>query len=137
MTATANLTALRAAAVSGDRVAMLLLADVAEAGMDDDQADAWRWLADPPAEGWERRACGVLAGFPGEVICPLGWVRAFGGPAFRRLEVHLRWNDAGPRMWAWDDGRGWHLQLDPDVPRDPPPAVRGAALTACRKVLAG
>jgi hypothetical protein len=135
MTATAaDLSALHAAAVAGDRVAMLLLADLAEGARDDARAGAWRFLADPPETGWERRAWEVL--------------RSLGVPAGHwRGGHHVSVYGAGSllmitrapvaswgRTWAWVPA-GW---TEGGLPRSAaPPRVREAVLAACRLALAG
>jgi hypothetical protein len=123
MTATANLVALHAAAVSGDWSAMLLLADLAEAGMDDARADAWRWLADPPRKGWEWRAVSVL----------------LAGVARHRRDVQaggyrVRATCArGARLTVWDEELYWRWEAALKTRNTPaPPGVREACLAACR-----
>jgi hypothetical protein len=139
MTATASsLSALRAAARDGDRVAMLLLADLAEEQGDDARAGAWRYLAGPPREGWERRAWELLPqpyrdaplafGFP--------WARARLGrraEGVREIEGCMA-PGHGP-FFSWDFESGW--RLDNETVGQPPPEVREAVLAACRAVLAG
>jgi hypothetical protein len=155
MTATANLTALHAAAVSGDRFAMLVLGDLAEAGMDDARADAWRWLADPPAQGWERRAWEVLRGTAeaphGSVRIDLGspgrTVRADAVGAPGHLTCHLGLSSRsyvaghGTGYYVWGRETGWRFDGDyrsrSEAPTRPPPEVREAVLSACRLALAG
>jgi hypothetical protein len=132
MTATANLSALRAAAVSGDRFAMLALADVAEAGMDDARAGAWRWLADPPAGGWERRACGRCRQ---DTTTPHGGVVVWADVLLFFGPGDTGWS------WRWDRRQGWWSGKGGDPGPAPgrvaPPEVREAVLYACRLALAG
>jgi hypothetical protein len=126
-----DLSALRAAALAGDRVAMLMLADLAEAGMDDARADAWRWLADPPERGRERRVRDLCRG---DATTPHGQVFAssvllFFGPG------NAGWS------WSWDSRHGWRSGDDGQLSQAPggvpPPGVREAVLSACRLALAG
>jgi hypothetical protein len=149
MTATANLTALHAAAVSGDRFAMLLLADALEEARDDARADAWRWLADPPAQGWERRACAIFGGLRAwgtRYTAPGGWSAACYPDA--RLDVRApgtpgyAWRYYGSERWGQDlwraESAGAPLYGAPPLPGGaPPPEVREAVLSACLLALAG
>src|SRR5437660_1433277 len=127
MTTAVNLTALRAAALAGDRVAMLALADIALERGEDDRADAWRWLADPPAEGWERRVPSFL---------PWGPVRLRRGVCVERggsgrVLVSL-YGGAG---WYWHPADGWRGEVRHRrhgcrslCGTTPPPGVREACL---------
>jgi hypothetical protein len=134
MTATANLTALHAAAVSGDRSAMLCLADLAEEQGDDGRAGAWRWLADPPAEGWERRAAMGLAG-AGGLDVDGAFVEGRGPQGQFPARLWCRRQSA----YLWDENRGW--RFDPEsqylVACSCPAGIRDDILAACRLALAG
>jgi hypothetical protein len=127
VTATASdLDALRAAASSGDRFALSLLADLAEDG----------------APGWEHAAWAVLhaAGVgreDGREVNVWAWGDTAPGSARRDLIVE------GPGLlWVWQDGPapGWS-ESDETWGRAtanwPPPGVRDAVLSACRLALAG
>jgi hypothetical protein len=117
MTATASdLSALRSAARGGDRVAMLLLADLAEEG-------------DP---GWEDHAWVVLSCFGGRDLapaCPVG--RSAYSPY---LSV-----SCGARVWYWAGTARPDVRWSapPEVRRAPscPPGVRDVVLAACRLAL--
>jgi hypothetical protein len=136
---TANLTALRAAAASGDRCAMLLLADLLEEAGDDARAGCWRWLADPRGQGWERRAW--------EVLTASGWRRgdvpdgrvfadaAGGGTLLIVLPASAAAAAARHRWYERRYGGGrWTAGGRRVVPG---PWVRDACLSACRLALAG
>jgi hypothetical protein len=127
MTATANLTALRAAALAGDRVAMLLLADLAEDRGDDARADAWRWLADPPVRGWELRVCGLLLAGVGR------YRRDVEARGYRVRATCAR----GTRLAVWGSGQYWRWEAGHKSDARAQPWARGACLSACRQVLAG
>jgi hypothetical protein len=140
MTATANLSALRAAALGGEPLACLALADLALEAGDDARADAWRWLANPPAQGWERRAADLmgLAGAIG-VEANGAWVEGRGphardrGPLTSPARLWHRRVSAGP-AYLWDENRGWRIEWANAAPVDYvcPDAVREDVLAACR-----
>jgi hypothetical protein len=138
MTATAsNLSALRTAALAGDRVAMLCLADVAEERGEDDRADVWRWLADPPAEGWEQRAWGIIFSRPSLYISPDGadevWLVRHG------LEVRRLSSDTVTAVWDRPSDRWLLRTVRRGILADNslPGWVRPAVLAASRRALAG
>jgi hypothetical protein len=125
MTAAANLT--------GDRSAMVCLADLAEEQGDDARADAWRWLADPPAGGWERRAWDVLPSAGAAWETDGVWVSRDVG-AIRIATLSREYP-----ICEWRHEGGWY-DTGAAVPgpiTDLNPWVREACLAACRLALAG
>jgi hypothetical protein len=141
MAATASdLSAIRAAALADDRVAMLVLADLAEAEMDDVRADAWRWLADPPAQGWEGRTWEVL-----RAASPRFATRTWAGGAgvwHTPVCLHVIVADDRPYLRWWPKTGRWSRRTGeggaPWVTGvECPPDARDAVLSACRLALAG
>lgn len=134
---TPNLAALLAAAREEppDRVALLLLADLAEEAGDDDLAGNWHWLADVPATGWERRAWGLLPA-PHEAYYgphPEPWARARVGRVLDGVE-EIEAYVSGHGVCTWDCYRRWRDASGKII--DCPPGVRATVLAACRATLA-